>query len=146
MYKPDNVCNAAACRSQADDLAPVFTGSAQRINYIFLLPQYIVVVKGCILSKTQRERRIFAHVDMKEEQSLPAMWPTIYRLRHRANELRLITWQTDCLSRCYEKAGRAGVFYKHRTWKKNFRPRCKVGCEIRKSMIGFSRTAIARNF
>ena len=106
MYKPDNVCNAAACRSQVDDLAPVFTGSAQRINYTILIPQDIVAVKGCILSKTQRERRIFAHVDMKEEQSLPAMWPTIYRLRHRANEFRPITWQADCLSRCYEKAGR----------------------------------------
>ena len=44
-----NVCNAAICRSQVNDLAPIFTGNAQRINYILYIPQYIVSVNIIVL-------------------------------------------------------------------------------------------------
>ena len=44
-----NVCNAAICRSQVNDLAPIFTGNAQSINYILYIPQYIVSVNIIVL-------------------------------------------------------------------------------------------------
>ena len=50
--------------------------------------------------------RIFAHVDMEDEQPPLAMWPTICQSRRHANEIPPITWRTDWPPRCYEKADR----------------------------------------